>query len=68
MEMLKVREMIEKVIIPMGIWEFLALMEKGKVVEHLECSTKVGKTSRIGSFKFKKGQHPKKHYNKPYDQ
>ncbi|RDX86398.1 hypothetical protein CR513_32272, partial [Mucuna pruriens] len=44
--------------------EFLELVEKEKVVERLECNTRVVKTQGIGSSRSKKGHQQRKLYNR----
>ncbi|RDY08485.1 hypothetical protein CR513_07276, partial [Mucuna pruriens] len=44
------RHELKRMIIPMAIQGFPELVEKAKVVDHLECSSRLGKTLGTGSF------------------
>ncbi|XP_020205583.1 uncharacterized protein LOC109790769 [Cajanus cajan] len=50
---------LKKTIVPMGIVEFLVLVEKAKIVERFEGENKVAKGSE-GSSGFGRGKHPQK--------
>nr|KYP61801.1 Transposon Ty3-G Gag-Pol polyprotein [Cajanus cajan] len=58
---------LKRVVVPMAITEFLALVEKAKVVERLEGGNRVVKTSE-GPAGTKKGGNQRKPYDRPQPQ
>ncbi|RDX63299.1 hypothetical protein CR513_58285, partial [Mucuna pruriens] len=64
----RLRHELKRVIISITIWEFPELVEKTKVLELLECNTRMRKSLRLGSSRFKKGHHQKKPYSRPQEQ
>uniref|UniRef100_A0A151UGZ5 Transposon Ty3-I Gag-Pol polyprotein n=1 Tax=Cajanus cajan TaxID=3821 RepID=A0A151UGZ5_CAJCA len=58
---------LKRVVVPMAITEFLALVEKAKVVERLECGNRMVKTAE-GPAGSKKGGNQRKPYDRPQPQ
>ncbi|XP_020222136.1 uncharacterized protein LOC109804720 [Cajanus cajan] len=61
------KQELKRVVVPMAITEFLALVEKAKVVERLEGGNRVVKTAE-GPVRSKKGGGQRKPYDRPQSQ